>query len=374
MTSPRDNEINTHWLKRNMSLRSRLATVISNRKYDMFLIPNGGIQEFGASFAQGVVQGLSCISFEMVSNVNEKVLFSKQLPFADLDTENAWKTDPGHSLTKEQGQEISRLINDVDGEAYWKTTFRRLQHTGKLSPIELMRRRNLGPGRRIALLCPNTGWDSTSLHRDTFFGSIKDWVTSTVDFFSRHPEHDLRIRMHPAEAMTNSEEKVAEYLGRRFNPLPENLHIVESTSDINTYGLMYLSHLGLVYTSPSGLEMSMRGLPTVVAARAHYAGKGFTIDPTSRREYFESLEKALTQPDKPELSRRELELAWCYVHMYLIEMRLDFPWACGRMREKLNTWPINKVLSDQGWAKFGRTFAILTGKISTKPGMVARPK
>jgi hypothetical protein len=194
-----------------------------------------------------------------------------------------------------------------------------------------------------------------------------------VVFFANKPEYDLIIRVHPAEAMTNSEEKVAEYLGRRFDPLPENIRIVESSSDVNTYGLMYLAHLGLAYTSTTGLEMPMRGLPTIVAARAHYTGKGFTVDPKTKTEYFESLEKALTQPDKPELSRRESELAWRYAYLFFVEMRLDFPWACGRMREKLRVWPITEVLSPKGTQKFAKTFGIMTGEIPSSPGMIIRP-
>ena len=43
------------------------------------------------------------------------------------------------------------------------------------------------------------------------------------------------------------------------------------------------SDLGLVYSSTTGLELALYGVPVIAAARIHYADKGFTIDAVRAR-------------------------------------------------------------------------------------------
>ena len=62
---------------------------------------------------------------------------------------------------------------------------------------------------------------------------------------------------------------------------------------MNTYDLMDMADLGLVYTTTVGLEMAMRGIPVVVAGKTHYRNRGFTQDPHTWVEYFKTLNKNL---------------------------------------------------------------------------------
>ena len=67
--------------------------------------------------------------------------------------------------------------------------------------------------------------------------------------------------------------------------MPSNIHLVAAGDPINTYDLVEIADLGLVYTTTVGMEMAMSGVPAIVGGQTHYRGKGFTQDPVSWEEY-----------------------------------------------------------------------------------------
>ena len=79
-----------------------------------------------------------------------------------------------------------------------------------------------------------------------------------------------------------------------------------------------MTDLGLVYTTTTGMEMAMSGVPVIVAGVTHYKNNGFTFDPQTYPEYFELLDKILIQPVKYRLSKEQMDLAWRYAsHLFL---------------------------------------------------------
>jgi len=88
--------------------------------------------------------------------------------------------------------------------------------------------------------------------------------------------------------------------------LPEFIHVIEPAEKVNTYDLIELADLGLVYTTTVGLEMALRGIPVVVAGQTHYRGRGFTYDPASWVEYFKMLGRILEDPKSFAWNRKKL--------------------------------------------------------------------
>jgi hypothetical protein len=54
----------------------------------------------------------------------------------------------------------------------------------------------------------------------------------------------------------------------------------------------------------------------VVAGAAHYAHRGFTIDPMTREDYWDTLEQALASPADPSRRTESSELALRYAHLF----------------------------------------------------------
>ena len=157
-----------------------------------------------------------------------------------------------------------------------------------------------------------------------------------------------------------SGEPVPELIAERFPRLPDNVRVVEPAAPINTYGLMRLCDLGLVYTTTTGLEMAARGIPVIVAGKVHYSGRGFTTDPQSAAEYFAALEHGTSKLGR--LARRAMELALCYADVYFNKLPKPFPWwRAGDIAADMDSWPVDRILSGDCREAFVQTLDYLGG-------------
>jgi hypothetical protein len=217
------------------------------------------------------------------------------------------------------------------------------------------------PELPVALLCTNVSWDSAALGQTVGFTSMNHWLRETVTYFASHPGWQLLIRIHPAELTCGSGEPADEVVVRRLGIVPPNIRIISPDERINTYSLMDICSFGIVYTSTTGLEMAIRGIPVMVAGRVHYSGKGFTTDVPSVPAYHAVLDDWTRDLRFPRLSPRQVELARCYLDLYYNKIPFPFPWSIGTLQEDLHTWPIRRILSEDGVTRFGRTFSFLAG-------------
>ena len=131
---------------------------------------------------------------------------------------------------------------------------------------------------------------------------------------------------------------------------------------MNTYDLVSIADLGLVFTTTAGMEMAMSGLPVIVAGQTHYRNKGFTMDAETWDSYFEMLNKVLQSPIKSRPPREQVETAWTYAYRFFFEYPQPFPWHVQHFWPDVEKWPLERVLSVDGLAKFGNTFRYLMGE------------
>jgi len=144
--------------------------------------------------------------------------------------------------------------------------------------------------------------------------------------------------------------------------LPEHIKLIGPTDAVNTYDLIDVADIGLVYTTTVGLEMAMNGLPVVVAGRTHYRGRGFTHDPDSWVSYYKLLGSITENPSNFRLSRTQIQSAWAYAYCFFFEYPLPFPWHLVRLQEDLQTNNIQTVFSEDGMRRFGDTFRYMVGE------------
>jgi hypothetical protein len=131
---------------------------------------------------------------------------------------------------------------------------------------------------------------------------------------------------------------------------------------INTYDILEIASLGLAYTTTVGLEMAMRGAPVIVAGNTHYRGRGFTYEPSSWDEYYDLLEKILSDLPGHRLNPEQVETAWNYAYRFFFDFPLNFPWRLMHFWKDVEVWPLKRVLSDEGQGEFGQTFRYLAGE------------
>jgi len=213
--------------------------------------------------------------------------------------------------------------------------------------------------RPVVLLATNVLGDSLTLGRQVFSENMADWIEKTLDYFAKRTDTQLVIRVHPGEMLTHGPSMV-DVVNKRFPQLPENIHLVGPKEKVNTYDLVEITSLGLVYTTTTGMEMAMHGIPVIVAGITHYKGNGFTYDPQTYPEYFEALDAILSDPAAHRLTEQQSETAWYYAYCFFFEFSLPFPWRLVNLWDDYKDRPISYVLGE-GMGKYKQTFRYLTG-------------
>jgi hypothetical protein len=190
---------------------------------------------------------------------------------------------------------------------------------------------------------------------------MAEWISRTVQYFSGRPDVQFVVRVHPGEVLTHGLSMV-EVVHQVLPKLPEHIRLIGPKDPVNTYDLVDVADLGLVYTTTVGLEMAMNGLPVIVAGHTHYRGRGFTQDPESWVTYFKMLGQILEHPGSYRLNRPEIERAWQYAYRFFFEFPRPFPWHLVRMWEDYKTRPLRSVLSPEGLEQYRSTFCYLIGE------------
>jgi hypothetical protein len=143
--------------------------------------------------------------------------------------------------------------------------------------------------------------------------------------------------------------------------LPEHIHIIEPGEKVNTYDIVEIATLGLVFTTTVGLEMAMSGKPVIVAGDTHYRDRGFTFDPDSWVNYYKTLGRILQRPQDQWMTDEQIELAWRYAYTFFFEYPVPYPWHLVGLWSDYKEKSLNDVLSKQNFDHYSATFSYLTG-------------
>lgn len=177
----------------------------------------------------------------------------------------------------------------------------------------------LRAGRPLVAAFCNILWDQAVVGKERAFAGMVDWATQAVAWAARHPEVDLVVRAHPAEVRLYnhpSREPIAGRLAHRFPTLPPNVRVVDPSSPLSSYTLARLADVCLVYASTIGLEIAAMGKPVLLAARAPYAGRGFTLEPATTAAYWAALDDLLVRPPDEAWRAETRETAIRYAHLF----------------------------------------------------------
>lgn len=207
----------------------------------------------------------------------------------------------------------------------------------------------LASNKPLAVLYGNVLWDLTALDREVVFPSIQESFRETVKFFINHPEYNLVVKPHPGElgGIHESKEKLEESIRSRFPELPSNIIILNPKSAITSYELIENSQVSIVYTTTVGMESVILGKPTIALGRSQYRKQGFTHDPETPGEFFDTLKRLLESP-LPDIAK-EQALAKKYYYLYFFVYFHDFKIVEFDLVNKTQVIPksLNDLLSNK---------------------------
>jgi len=135
-------------------------------------------------------------------------------------------------------------------------------------------------------------WDAQLHYPANIFVDMLEWVFDTIEYFMKRPDLQLIIRVHPAEitAELPSRQRVVEEIQKRFGILPPNIFVVAPESKLNTYSLMEVCNAAIIYGTKTGVELTSLGIPVIVAGEAWIRNKGITVDPETKKGYYDVLD------------------------------------------------------------------------------------
>jgi hypothetical protein len=159
-------------------------------------------------------------------------------------------------------------------------------------PKELPALVGLDPSKPVIGLLTNVSWDAQLHYPANAFSSMLDWLVQTCRYFERRPDLQLLIRVHPAEisGFPPSRQPILGELRKAIATLPANIVVVPPDSELSTYALMSLCNAVIIYGTKTGVELTSRGIPVIVAGEAWIRNKGLTCDASTPDEYFRILD------------------------------------------------------------------------------------
>jgi hypothetical protein len=298
-------------------------SLLSKNTYDVIFCLNG---EF---FAEAIIhhlakkKGIRIVTYER-GYQPDSLFFRHDAPACKYVIDQYWERTASVPLTSDQNLHLDEYLTE---RCQGIKGFGRLRFWPKIEQDEAVIRDVLGldMNKPIAVLFTNTNFDSTTQNLDVAFKDMFHWIKTTIDYFSTHPQWQLVIRVHPSEIRykgREAQEPVARWIEATFPNLSANIKIVPPESTLSSYTLMRMSRVGLVYTSTSGMEMSLMGKPVIVAGKPHYRGKGFTDDPVSSQDYIEILKSRLSVENT--LNNNQLEIARRYAYLFFFRTMIPF--------------------------------------------------
>jgi capsule polysaccharide export protein KpsC/LpsZ len=138
----------------------------------------------------------------------------------------------------------------------------------------------------------------------------------------------LIVKVHPAEVVIGTNQSFVDIIDNKIEHIPSNVRIIPPQEKINSWSVCDITDLGLVHTTTVGMELPILGIPAVVVSKTHFRGKGFTVDPSSKTEYF----KYLKEFDRARIDRSELKTLskrYAYLLFERYQLPFDFTFTNG---------------------------------------------
>ncbi|GAP09506.1 putative glycosyl/glycerophosphate transferase [Bellilinea caldifistulae] len=344
---------------RNREIAQGVLAYLRQNRPDVVVVPNGTIQELGVVYRVARHLKLPVVTYEF-SDQRQRIWLAYNSEVMRQDTAKLWEASKDQPLREDQLERMRSLMMARQRAAMWENFARLWQ--GKPAEGGEQARRKLGLDQRpVVLLATNVLGDSLTLGRQVFSKSMAEWISRTVQYFIGRPDVQLVIRIHPGEVLTHGQ-SMADVVQEVLPRLPENIRLIRASDEINTYDLIEVADVGLVYTTTVGLEMAMMGLPVIVAGQTHYRERGFTYDPDSWVTYFKLLGHILENPAEYRLSREQVNQAWQYAYRFFFDYPQPFPWHLVRLWEDYQNTDLKTALTGSESEGYRRSFRFLAGE------------
>ncbi len=179
----------------------------------------------------------------------------------------------------------------------------------------------LDPAKPLAVVFSSVLWDANLFYGTDLFKDNGEWFVETIRAACANTGVNWLIKLHPVNTWKRELEGVTGELAEikmireKIGDLPPHVKLLLPDCGISTYSLFQDADYGIIVRGTSGMEMPCFGKPIVTAGTGRYAGRGFTIDSTTRDEYLAVLARLQDVPPLDDetvlLAKKHLYAAFC---------------------------------------------------------------
>ncbi len=273
-------------IEESVKISALVGDYVCKQKPDRVIMSHGIYSTWGPSFEILNKAGIPIVTYSKTKRKKtEKFNWNYTADWWDVSKE--WEKVKGLPLNEKQEKQIdqylkTRITHSEDVLVY---NFGALE-----SRQETIKRFRLDPHKITYSLFTNVLWDAASTQREVAFSNPIDWVIQTIEWFRKHEEKQLIVKIHPAEVVIGTNQPFLNIINNKIPSLPANIRIIEPSEKVNSWSIYEITDVGIVHTTTAGMELPLVGVPCIVVSRTHFRDKGFTIDVQSNKEYFDLLE------------------------------------------------------------------------------------
>jgi len=292
-------------------------------KIEHIIMVHGAYATWGAFYEYFKLRNIDSIIYSLGIIHPGSISFLRNGREWEMFYPDTWRKLQNRDLTSEELKKVDEYINNrffknmgIDLKLYSQVA------TGEKKKV--MDQLNHKYYKNRYVFYTHTIWDLVSENQSVVFNGFADMFDKTVEYFLKHTDKQLIIKIHPAELIwEKGSYSMLEYIKEHFPKLTDNIYILPPSTPVNAYEIVDEKTVGLTYIGSIGYELSAIGVPVLVGGIVHYQSEGGVGVPVESLEYYYAL---LNDPSVTfEIAKKNLNLAkkWCYFFYYMLHF--DIP-------------------------------------------------
>lgn len=294
------------------------SRLLKEIKPDCVLVLDRGYSGFGEVFDLALNQGIDTVMWNPGLGYKSNRMVLKRYhrgnerdhPLAP--SAETWRRLCSIKWNPEYGQKIREELFHCYESQEWFNVVGTQFNKEILSQEETRRKLGLSLDKKVAIIFPHILWDGSFFYGEDLFEDYTHWLIETIRAASSNSRLQWVVKLHPAHVVKakqgNHSDKPAEVrvIEQVMGDLPAHVKLVYPDTDLSTYSLFEIADYVVTVRGTVGIEAALFGIPVLTAGTGRYAGRGFTLDSSTREGYLQRLARLETYP---RLSPEQVELA-----------------------------------------------------------------
>lgn len=271
------------------------------------------------------------------------IAFLRNARELDMAYPDAWRELKNRDLTLEELKKVDEYINNrlsnnlgIDLKLH--------AQVANGDKKKVMDELNSKPYKNRYIFYTHMIWDSALENQSAVFNGFVDMFDKTVEYFLKHTDKQLIIKIHPSELIwEKGSYSMLEHIKKRFSTLTGNIYILPPSTPVNAYEIINEQTMGLTYVGSLGYELSLIGVPVLIGGIVHYHKDGGVGIPVNSLEQYHAL---LDDPGVAfEIAKKKIDMAkkWCYFFYYMLYF--DIPTYTGDRFARVDWTEMKKLRS-----------------------------